>query len=116
MTKQEYKKYIVSMANQIDDKKALNRILNYVQKYFVRVKCVDGEKINTDKTNQKENDVFIEQGNNLAVDVISELKQQLQGELKALQGMEKRAQELVMLLRAEQVVLQDILKEDKEHI
>ena len=43
MTKQEYKKYIVSMANQIDDEEALNRILNYVQKYFVKVKCVDGD-------------------------------------------------------------------------
>lgn len=36
MTEQEYKKYIIEMVNRIDDVKFLNRILNYVQKYFVR--------------------------------------------------------------------------------
>lgn len=36
MNKEEYKKYIVNMVQKIDDIKSLNRILNYVQKYFVK--------------------------------------------------------------------------------
>ena len=39
-------------------------------------------------------------------------EEQLQGELKALQAIEKRAQELVLLLQAEQEVLKDFLRED----
>lgn len=47
----------------------------------------------------------MKQNNSLATDVITELKEQLQGELKALQAIEKRAQELVLLLQAEQEAL-----------
>lgn len=54
----------------------------------------------------------MKQNNSLATDVITELKEQLQGELKALQAIEKRAQELVLLLQAEQEVLKDFLRED----
>lgn len=54
----------------------------------------------------------MKQNNSLATDVITELKEQLQGELKALQAIEKRAQELVLLLQAEQESLKDFLRED----
>lgn len=36
MDREEYKQYIINMVQKIDDIKALNRILNYVQKYFVK--------------------------------------------------------------------------------
>lgn len=54
----------------------------------------------------------MKQNNSLATDVITELKEQLQGELKALQAIEKCAQELVLLLQAEQEALKDFLRED----
>lgn len=56
----------------------------------------------------------MKQNNSLATNVITELKEQLQGELKALQAIEKRAQELVLLLQAEQESLKDFLREDTE--
>lgn len=56
----------------------------------------------------------MKQNNSLATNVIIELKEQLQGELKALQAIEKRAQELVLLLQAEQESLKDFLREDTE--
>lgn len=56
----------------------------------------------------------MKQNNSLATDVITELKEQLQGELKALQAIEKRAQEIVLLLQAEQESLKDFLREDTE--
>ena len=56
----------------------------------------------------------MKQNNSLATDAITELKEQLQGELKALQAIEKRAQELVLLLQAEQESLKDFLREDTE--
>lgn len=62
------------------------------------------------KKNERKADM--KQNNSLATDVITELKEQLQGELKALQAIEKRAQELVLLLQAEQEVLKDFLRED----
>ena len=36
MEKDEYKKYIIDMIQEIDNIEYLNRILNLVQKYFVR--------------------------------------------------------------------------------
>lgn len=36
MEKEEYKKYIIDMIQEIDNIEHLNRILNLVQKYFVR--------------------------------------------------------------------------------
>lgn len=36
MNKEEYKKYISAMIKKIDDIESLNRILNYVQKHFVK--------------------------------------------------------------------------------
>lgn len=56
----------------------------------------------------------MKQNNSLETNVITELKEQLQGELKALQAIEKRAQELVLLLQAEQESLKDFLREDTE--
>lgn len=36
MSKEEYIKYITEIVNKIDNTHYLNRILNYVQKYFVK--------------------------------------------------------------------------------
>lgn len=36
MSKEEYKKYIIEFVQKIDDAEVLNRILNYVQKFYVR--------------------------------------------------------------------------------
>lgn len=36
MDKQEYKQYIIEAVNKIDNTEYLNRILNYVMKYFAK--------------------------------------------------------------------------------
>lgn len=69
-------------------------------------------KVDIRQRNERKADM--KQNNSLATDVITELKEQLQGELKALQAIEKRAQELVLLLQAEQEFLKDFLREDTE--